>query len=162
MSMTRWDPFREMVSLREAMNRMFEEGMGRWRYGEEMGASNLMVPMDVYETDEDIVISAEIPGIKPEDVDIRVTGNTLTIQGESKQEQEQQQGNVHYRERRFGRFQRTVTLPSNVDTNKIDATFENGLLKITAAKSEEAKPRQIQVRSTGESQGREIEAGKKK
>lgn len=157
MSLMRWDPFREIASMREAVNRLFDEGMGRW--SQEFGGGTLLVPMDVYETDDSVIVTAELPGIKPEDVDIRVTGNTLSIQGESKQEEEQERGNVYYRERRYGRFQRTVSLPSNVDMNKIDATFENGVLKVTAAKTEEAKPRQIQVRTGTGAQSRQVEAG---
>lgn len=157
MALTRWDPFREIMSLREAMNRMFDESLSPWQR-ESWQRAPMSVPLDMYETDDQVVVTAELPGIKPEDVDIRVTGNTLSIKGEVKQEEEETRGSVHYRERHYGAFQRIVALPSNVDTNKIDATFENGVLKVTAAKTEEAKPRQIEIKS---GEGRQIEAGRR-
>jgi len=157
MALTRWDPFREMMSLREAVNRMFDESLTPWRRAV-WGEGVMSVPIDMYETDDEVVVTAELPGIKPEDVDIRVTGNTLSIKGEIKQEQEETRGSVHYRERRYGSFERSIVLPANVDTEKVDATFESGILRITAAKTEEARPRRIEVK-TG---GKQIEAGKAK
>ena len=156
MSLMRWDPFREMESFRERMNRLFDESFSLKR-GEGGERSRMMfVPVDVYEEGDNYVISAEMPGVKPEDIDISVTGNTLTIKGESRAEHEEERGNVHYRERRFGMFSRSVMLPSDVDTSKIEASCENGVLRITAARTEEAKPKRIEVRAGG--QPREIEA----
>ncbi|NLD71511.1 MAG: Hsp20/alpha crystallin family protein [Chloroflexi bacterium] len=156
MSLMRWDPFRDMESFRERMNRLFDESLALTRSeGGERGRM-LFVPVDVVEEGDSYVISAELPGVKPEDIDISVTGNTLTIKGESHEEHEEERGNVHYRERRFGTFSRSVMLPSDVDTSKIDATCDNGILRITAARSEEAKPKRIQVQSGGQPQ--EIEA----
>ncbi|MBC7238221.1 MAG: Hsp20/alpha crystallin family protein [Chloroflexi bacterium] len=148
MALTRWDPFREMVSLRDAMNRLFDESWLRpwWRLGEGETPS-VFVPLDMVETDGDIVISAPLPGLKPEDVDISITGNTVTIKGEFREEQEGKRENVHFRERRYGAFQRAVTLPTEVDANKAEATFENGVLKLTIPKTEEAKPKKIQIKT---------------
>lgn len=147
MSLTRWDPFREMMSLRDAMDRLFEESFARplraWPWGIDGG---LAVPVDMYETDDSLVVSAAVPGLKPEDVDINITGNTLNISGEFKSEEEGKRGNVHFRERRYGKFQRSVALPPTVDTETVEATFENGILKVTLPKTEEAKPRQIPVK----------------
>lgn len=147
MSLTQWDPFREVLSLRDAMDRLFEESFVRpfrtWPWSIDGGVS---VPMDMYETDENLIITAVVPGLKPEDVDISISGNTLTIKGEFRAEEEGKRGNVHFQERRYGKFQRSVTLPSTVDTEKVEAAFENGILKVTLPKTEEAKPKHIPVK----------------
>jgi len=147
MSLTRWDPFREVLSLREAMNRMFDDTLFRpTRFWSEDGGA-LAVPMDMVETENSLVVTAPLPGVKPEDVSITVTGNTLTIKGEFKQEQDQERGNVHFRERRYGAFHRSIALPTDVDTNQVEATFEDGVLKLNIPKTEEAKPKQIEIKA---------------
>ena len=105
MSMTRWDPYRRMMTLREAMNRMFDESFYR-PYEEEDATTQrgAIVPLDMYETEDEYVLSAAMPGVKPEDVDISVTGNTMTIKGEFKQEETRERGDVHFQERRYGTF----------------------------------------------------------
>lgn len=145
MSLSRWDPFREMVSLREAMDRLFEESFVRPSRGASWGEGALTVPVDMYETDEDIVVSAAVPGLKPEDVDINITGSTLTLKGEFRSEEEGERGDVHFQERRYGKFQRSMSLPANISIEEVDAVFEGGVLKITLPKAEEAKPKQIPV-----------------
>lgn len=148
MSLTRWDPFREVLSLRDAMDRLFEESFVRpfrdWSWGTDSG---LTVALDMYETDENVIVTAAVPGLKPEDVDITISGNTLNITGEFKAEEESRRGNVHFQERRYGKFQRSVTLPSTVDTNHVEATFENGILKLALPKVEEARPKRIPVKA---------------
>jgi HSP20 family protein len=145
MSLMRWDPFRELESFRERMNRMFEESLAPVR-GEPGEQYRLFVPLDVYEEGGSYIVSAELPGVKPEDVDITVTGNTLSIKGESHTERDEERANVHYRERRYGTFSRTVELPSDIDTSKIEASFEHGVLKITAARAAGLQPRKIAVK----------------
>ena len=145
MSLTRWEPFREMVSLREAMDRLFEESFMQPSRSSNWGNGGLTVPVDMYETDDHLIVSASVPGLKPEDVDISITGNTLTIQGEFLSEQEGERGNVHFQERRYGKFQRSINLPANINTDDVDATFEDGVLKVQLPKLEEAKPKQIPV-----------------
>jgi HSP20 family protein len=145
MSLMRWDPFREVLSLREAVNRMFDDTLFRpSRFWSEDGA--MMVPLDMIETDDSLVVTAPLPGVKPDDVNITITGNTLTIKGEFKQEQDHKKGNVHFQERRYGAFHRSITLPTDVNTNKIEATFEDGVLKLQIPKTEEAKPKQIEIK----------------
>lgn len=148
MSLTRWDPFREIVSLREAMDRLFEESFVRpFRIWPTLTDSELTLPIDMYETDEALVIKASLPGVDPKDVDITVTGNTLTIKGEFREEEEGKRGSVHFQERRYGKFQRSVTLPSTVDPDKAEAEFKNGVLTLTLPKIEEAKPKHIPVKA---------------
>ena len=146
MSITRWEPFSELMSLRDAMDRLFEESFVR--PGRLLGMAGAgTVPIDMYQQDGNIVVKAPLPGVKPEDIDVTVVGETLTIKGESKEEKEVKEENVIRRERRFGAFSRSVTLPSPVDTSKASAAFENGVLTLTLPMAEEAKPKAIQVKS---------------
>ncbi len=145
----RRDPFRGAISLREAMDRLFEKSFvhpfGGWPLLE--GEAQALA-LDVYETDNNLVVEASLPGISPDDVDISIVGDTLTIKGEVKHEAEKEEkGRYHYRERRYGAFQRSVTLPTNVDTDAAEAVFENGVLKLTLPKVEEAKPKRIEVKT---------------
>ena len=146
MSLIRWDPCREMLSLRDTMNRLFEETLApSWEGGEAFGA--LSVPIDMWESEGNVMITASLPGVKPEEVDIQVTGDTLTIRGEVRHEEERERGNVRIQERRYGTFRRSLRLPPNVNTDAIDATFENGVLKLRIPQTEESKPKQIKVKA---------------
>ena len=148
MSMIRWDPYRQMRSFRDAMDRLFEESGRRMRSGEgqEMEAG-LYIPMDVFESGDHLVISAVAPGVEPEDLDVNVSGNTLTMRGEIKREAESEGGNVYFQERVYGPFSRTVTLSSEYDLDKVEATCRNGIIHITVPKSGQAKPKQIKVKA---------------
>jgi len=147
MALKRWDPFREMVSLREVMNRLVDESfvhpLGRWL---ERAEGELGVSMDMYETNGNLNLDIDLPGLNPEDVDVTVHDNRLTIKGEYKAAEEGERGNVHFRERRYGKFQRSVTLPTSVDTDAAEAEFRDGVLKLTLPKAEEAQPKQIPVK----------------
>lgn len=142
---TRWEPAREMMSLREAMNRMFEDAFLRpgWFGLGESAAS--LVAVDMYETDDHLVIKATVPGIKPEDIDVTVTGDLLTVKGEFKSEEKTEKRNYLRQERRYGSFCRQISLPTGVDTNKAKATFENGLLTLELPKAESVKAKSIKV-----------------
>ena len=143
----RWDPFREAVSLRDAMDRLLEDSFVRPR-GEwpTLASREQSLALDVYETDENLVVEASMPGTKPEEVDISVVGNTLTIKAEREEQREKkEEGRYYFRERRYGAFQRSVGLPVDVDADKAEATFEDGVLKLSLPKAEEAKPKRIQV-----------------
>ncbi len=141
MSLTRWEP--ELLSLRRAMNRLFDDTLGQTLPS--LVERDLSVPVDVRETDESLEISADLPGVKPEDVEITVSDNTLTVKGEYKTEEEREEGQMHIQERHYGSFQRSVSLPIAVDTDAAEAKFEDGVLKITLPKTEEAKPKRISV-----------------
>jgi HSP20 family protein len=140
---TRWDPFREAVTLREAMDRLFED---TWVPSQRRSADReraYRLPLDAYVTPDEIVIVANMPGVKPEDVEISLEGDTLTIKGERPAPME----NVDYvlQERPYGLFQRTLNINIPVDSGKAEAKYENGLLILTVPKAEASKPRTIQV-----------------
>jgi HSP20 family protein len=143
----RWDPFRDMVSLRDAMDRLFEDSFVRPR-GESptLEGREQTLALDVYETDDNLVVEASLPGFNPDEVDISIVGNTLTINGEHEKHQEkEEEGKYYFRERRYGAFQRVVALPVETNADKAEATFENGVLKLSLPKAEEVKPKRIEV-----------------
>ena len=143
---TRWDPFREAVTLREAMDRLFEDSYVPARRRAERLTEREQVwrlPLDAYITAEEIVIVANMPGVKPEKVEITLEGDTLTIKGERPAPLE----NVDYvlQERSYGKFQRTLNINIPVDANKAEAKFEDGLLTLVVPKAEAVKPKTIQI-----------------
>ncbi len=145
-SLIRWEPIDDLLSLREAMNRLFEESFFRARSG-------LPVPfeggpaLDVYETGDSVVVEAALPGVKPDEIDVTITGDVLTIKGETKEDTTVEKENYIRRERRYGSFCRTVRLPGDLDTDNATAEYENGILKLTIPKKEEAKTKVIEVKA---------------
>ncbi len=142
--LTRWDPFRELSTLQREMNRLFQD-YSVSRGDEELSASSFVPPVDIYEDEHNVTLKMEVPGIDQKDLDIRVENSTLTVRGERKLEKDEKEENFHRIERRYGSFVRTFTLPNTVDTDSINADYDNGVLKIRLAKREEAKPKQIKV-----------------
>ena len=145
MSLMNWDPFREMVSLREAMDRLFEESFVRPRTRVNGGRRPLYLPVDAYVTDDELVVYALVPGVAPENVNITIEDNILTISGEIPAPAE----NVDWiiRESAYGPFRRTLTLNVPVDADAAEAIFENGRLILHLPKAEEARPKQIKVKA---------------
>ncbi len=146
-NLVRWEPFSDLVSLREAMDRLFEESFVSPRAGWPVPVEGGALAVDMYETDDVVVVKSAVPGIKPEELDITVTGDTLTIKGETKSEQEVKEENYVRREMRYGSFSRTVALPSSIVADKAKAEFENGMLTLTLPKAEEVKPKAIKVKA---------------
>lgn len=146
-SLTPWEPFRDMMTLRDAMDRLFEESFVRPRSGWMISQGGMDLAVDMYETKDDVVVKTALPGVKPEDVDINVAGDVLTIRGETKEEKETNEENYLRKERRYGAFSRSVTLPSGLQTEKAEATFDKGVLTLKIPKSEQAKPRNIKVKA---------------
>jgi HSP20 family protein len=149
-NLVRWEPFRDLISLREAMDRLFEESFVQPRHvgwPAPVGVGTLAV--DMYETDDAIVVEAAIPGIKPEDLDINVTGDILTIKGETKAEEEVKEESYIRRERRYGSFCRSLTIPVLVVADKAKSEFENSVLTLTLPKAEEVRPKAIKVKAKG-------------
>jgi len=128
------------------MDRLFEDSFVRpWRFWpDQLGRGEL--PIDMYQTANEVVVKAALPGLKPEEVDISISGDTLTIKGEHKEEQEVKQEDYFYKERRYGSFSRSVTIPVQVKSDKAEAVFENGVLTLTLPKAEEIKPKQIKIK----------------
>lgn len=151
MAVERWDPFREAVSLRDAMNTLFQESFVR-PGGVSSQGGYAALPLDVCETENEFVVKAALPGVKPDEVQITVHGDTLTIRGESKSEEDKQGEHWHLRERRFGVFQRSVVLATPVNSEKAQARYEDGVLTLSLPKSESAKPRQIKINGTSQGQ----------
>ena len=147
---TRWEPFRELA------------GLSRWlqdasRGNDELISGTFVPATDVYEDEHSFVLKFEVPGMEEKDLDLRLENNTLTVRGERKFETEEKEENFHRIERRYGSFARSFTLPNTVDTENVDARYENGILTVKLAKRAEAKPKQIKV-SVGS--GKTIEAKK--
>jgi len=146
MTIERWEPLREMISLRDAMNSLLEESFVR-PGGPPAPGGAATLPLDVAETEGEFVIKASLPGIKPEDVKITVHGDTLTIRGESKAEEEKKGTHWHLRERRVSSLVRSLSLRAPINADAASAHFEHGVLTLTLPKTAEAKPKQIAVAS---------------
>jgi len=145
MAIERWQPFSELTSLRQAMDKLFEDSFVRPSRGVAALGEVAAPALDVYQTPTEIVVKAALPGLKPEDVNIDITGETLEIKGERKAEQEIKKEDYLYQERRYGAYSRSVVLPSGLKTDKAEATMEDGILTLTIPKVEEEKPKKISV-----------------
>lgn len=156
MTMMRWDPFSEMTSLRQAMDQLLENsfirpsGQGGSQVGSQGGGNGF--PIDVLEHGDAFVVKASLPGVKPDDVDVQVQQNVLLITGQHQEEPERQQGRYYLAERRTGRFSRAIALPVPVDATACDATYEDGVLTLTLPKAEQARTKQIAIRSASQDQ----------
>ena len=147
MALIRWTPGREIVGIQEEMNRMFDNFFGAPRKPGNNGRELYWTPrVNVEETEGQFEVTAELPGLKKEDVRIEVKDRVLTFTGEKKVERDKNGRNMHIYERGYGKFCRTFTLPDNVDVDKIGAEFNDGILQIDIPKTEEAKPKQIEVK----------------
>ncbi|MCC7205813.1 MAG: Hsp20/alpha crystallin family protein [Anaerolineae bacterium] len=140
----RWNPVRDLIQMRDMMDQLANESMGRGREGRNGGAT-WRLPVDAYSTEEAIVLIADVPGLTPDDVSVTLEGDTLTLSGEFKGEQNAP--NFLLRERPVGRFERTLTVNTPIDPNKLEATVEYGVLRVTLPKAEAVKPRQIAVKA---------------
>jgi HSP20 family protein len=145
----RTSPLGDLLSLRSAMDRIFDDTVFR-PIARGTSEDSLAMPLDIYSTGDALVLEAALPGIRPEDVDIQVLGDTLTLTATSATERAGDKGGYHLREVRRGRFSRTVTLPSGLRTDSAVASFEHGLLTLSFPKAEQARPRQIPVTSPTE------------
>jgi HSP20 family protein len=136
-------PFREMLTLREAMNRLFDESYMR----PVMGSGGFGLDMDVEAKNDEFILHANVPGLKPDDIHIEIVDNTVTVHGEYRAETKNEDKNYLLMERRYGQFSRTVTLPAPVNAGKAEANIENGVLTLRLPKAEEAKPKLITVKA---------------
>ncbi len=154
MSVVRWNPFRELQSLQEDMNRLFarsENGLSGER-------QTWLLPMDVIETADALKLRASLPGVNPDDVNVHVEDHTITVSAQRRFEEKVEKDNYVWIEQQYGSFSRTVTLPQTADTEKIEAHYNNGVLEIIVPKAASAQPRRIEL-TVGKSQPKMIEAG---
>ncbi len=147
MSVSRWDPFQDLQSVRDEMNRAFGRWFGR-EEGDERPARRWSPALDVIETKDAFNIEVEVPGIRPEDINVTVDQGMLTVQGERRAEEETKEREYHRVERRYGSFRRSIVLPGGADTSRIQATYDNGVLHLEVPKAEAAQPKRIQIKST--------------
>lgn len=154
---TRFEPFRDLLNLQGQVNRLFQD-FGRGS-DELITTGTFVPPIDIYEDEHSISLRLEVPSMQEKDIDIRLENNTLTVRGERNFEKEEKEENFHRIERRYGTFSRSFTLPNTVDSEKVEANCENGVLKIKLAKRAEAKPKQVKINVGGQ---KTIEAGKGK
>jgi len=144
----RWRPGRELAAIRDEMNRLFDDFFSGFPFPERrrgLMEGEWAPTVDVAETDENIVVTAELPGVKQNDVEISVINDVLTLKGEKKEEKEIKKENYHRIERSYGSFQRSITLPTGVQADKAKATYKDGVLTVTIPKVEEAKPKSIKI-----------------
>jgi len=147
MALIRWDPFRDLLTLQDRMDRLFEESLSRNRVFEQSLTSGLWSPaVDIYETEKEIILKAELPGLKKEDVSIEVTGNSLTLSGERSFEKDVREENYHRIERSYGSFSRTFSLSSTVDQDNVAAKFIDGILEIHIPKAEKSTAKVIEIK----------------
>ena len=142
MAITRWDPFREVVTMQNRLNSLFRD----LNDSDSPLTTAAFVPaVDIYEDDKKVMLKLEVPGIDEKDLDVSVENNTLTVKGERKFESEEKEENFHRIERRYGSFYRAFTLPSTVDTEHVQAKYNAGVLKLELLKKPEAQPKQIKI-----------------
>src|SRR5579875_3627737 len=145
MAIVRWEPFRDLVATQDRFNRLFNEAFSSFFSNEGVGAQTWAPPVDIYATDDSVVLSAELPGVDPNDVDVRIEGNTLYLKGERKPGPGIKEENYRHVERMYGAFSRSFTLPASVNPDKVNAEYNAGVLTLTMPKREEAKPKTIKI-----------------
>ena len=144
MAITRWDPFREVVTMQNRLNSLFRDMNGD---NDPLAAASFVPAVDIYEDAQKVVLKLEVPGIDEKDLDVSVEKNTLTVKGERKFSSEEKEENFHRIERRYGSFYRAFTLPSTVDTENVAASYNAGVLKLELKKKPEAQPKQIEIKA---------------
>jgi HSP20 family protein len=145
MAIVKWEPFRDLLTTRREFDRLLREAFSPLFGETELSTRSWAPPVDIYETDNDIVLKAELPGMDAKDVEVRVEDNTLYLKGERKQEKEVKEQNYHRVERSYGSFARSFSLPNSIDASKVKAEYKDGLLTLTMPKREEAKPKTIKI-----------------
>jgi len=142
---SRWDPFRELAELQDRINRIFEDRMTRTERGEPVSTRAWTPPVDIYEDEDQLVVRAELPGVKREDIDIQITDDTLVISGERKFEEGDGKRNYLRVERAYGPFHRTFSIGVPVRASRVKASYKDGILEVVIPKAEETRPKRVQV-----------------
>jgi HSP20 family protein len=143
MAITRWDPYREVISLQNRVNSLFRDMNGE---DDPLSTASFVPAVDIYEDAQKVVLKLEVPGIDQKDLHVNIENHTLTVKGERKFDAEEKEQNFHRIERRYGSFYRAFTLPSTVDTENVQASYNAGVLKLDLKKKPEAQPKQIEIK----------------
>jgi len=141
--LTRWDPFQEMLNLRRTVDRLFDNASPDHEWGQ---PTMWGLAIDVVENKDDFIVKASVPGINPDDLDISYADDTLTIKGEIKSDNEVKENQYHFHERRFGSFARSISLPTKIKGDAIEASYQNGVVTLRLPKAEEVKPKRIAIK----------------
>ena len=158
MAITRWDPFRDVLSLQNRLNSLFQDYNRGQNDGDLVSTAAFVPPVDIYEDEHKIALKLEVPGLKQEDLDIQIEHNTLTVRGERKFEKEEKEENFHRIERRYGSFFRSFTVPTTVNHESVKASYDAGVLRIELEKKAEAKPKQIKVQIGSAAASKQVES----
>src|SRR5258708_32140287 len=145
MAIVRWEPFQDLVTTQDRFNRFFNSTLARFLDDSAAGTRPWAPAVDIYETDQNVVLKAELPGVDPKDVEARIEDGTLYLKGQRKFEKEAKEENYYHVERAYGSFMRSVSLPSSVDPDKAEAEYKDGVLILTMPKREEAKPKTVKI-----------------
>jgi HSP20 family protein len=145
MAISRWDPFRDLNVLQDRMNRLFDDAGRGWRADEPAATTTWSPAVDIFETENEIVVKAELPGVDRKDITLNLENNVLTVKGERKFEKETKEENYHRIERSYGGFSRAFSIPATVDEEKIRADYHDGILRIALPKKEQVRPKQIRI-----------------
>lgn len=143
----RWDPFRELVSIQDELNRLFGRTFGETELTGPLAQGAWIPPMDLYETEEKVVAKMELPGIEPGEVEVSVEDHSLTVSGKRELSEEVEEEHYHRVERRYGSFSRTISLPQTADTERVEASFDKGVLTVEVSKVEKAKPKKVEIKA---------------
>jgi len=147
MAIVRWDPFRDLNMLQDRMNRLFDDAGRPWRTDEPAATTSWSPSVDIFETEGEIVVKAELPGMDRKDIQLNLENNVLSLRGERKFQKETKDDNYHRIERSYGVFSRAFSIPATVDEERIRADYKDGVLKIVLPKKDQAKPKQIKIAS---------------
>jgi HSP20 family protein len=145
MAIIRWDPFRDLMTLRDKMNRLFEDAASSRGEEKDLMSSSWTPAVDIYENEEEVVLTAELPGVEENDIEIKIEDNVLTLKGERKFEKDMTEENYHRIERAYGSFYRSFRMPQYIDQDKIKADHDQGILKVQMPKNHESKSRKVKI-----------------
>jgi HSP20 family protein len=162
MGVMRWDPFRDLLSIQDEMNQVFRRAIGQGGQGESGEGRALWAPaLDISERKDAYLVTVEVPGVRPEDIEVTLEDGVLTVQGQRQFTQESSEQQYHRVERRYGAFRRTVSLPTRTKVDAIEASFDNGVLEVVVPKAEEARPRKIEIRAGAHGAKQSVEGSAK-
>jgi HSP20 family protein len=148
-NITRWNPLREMANMQSMMDRLFDEAWRPFPFGEDVSSFGRTLAMDIYEDGDNFVVVTELPGVRSDEINVRIDGDFLIVEGEIPQPSYEEDGkNVIIQERPYGHFSRRVRLPQAINRDAVQADYEDGLLRLTLPRAEEVKPRQIPIKVT--------------